>query len=61
LVLFLDEATNQLDQATETRILRNPATLGVTIVNIAHSEKAQRYRGRKLQIAAETRLRATPE
>jgi ATP-binding cassette subfamily B protein RaxB len=39
-VLFLDEATSQLDPATERRIIDNLAALDVTRVSIAHRSNA---------------------
>jgi ATP-binding cassette subfamily B protein RaxB len=39
-ILFLDEATSQLDQATERRVIENLATLGVTTISIAHRSNA---------------------
>ena len=39
-VLFLDEATSQLDRATERRIIDNLAALDVTRVSIAHRSNA---------------------
>lgn len=35
-MLFLDEATSHLDIATERRVLKNIAALGITIVSAAH-------------------------
>jgi len=35
-ILFLDEATSQLDHAVERRIVANLGTLGVTSISIAH-------------------------
>lgn len=49
-VLFLDEATNQLDDATETRVLANLAGLRITIVSVAHGEKTLRQSGRPLAL-----------
>lgn len=39
-VLFLDEATNQLDPQTERHVLANLRTLGITIVSVAHGDHA---------------------
>ena len=39
-VLFLDEATSQLDHATERRVIDNLATLDVTRISIAHRSHA---------------------
>jgi len=39
-ILFLDEATSQLDHATERRIIANLGTLGVTSISIAHRSNA---------------------
>ena len=35
-ILFLDEATSQLDHATEHRVIENLGTLNVTTISIAH-------------------------
>jgi ATP-binding cassette subfamily B protein RaxB len=35
-ILFLDEATSQLDHATERRVIENLGTLNVTTISIAH-------------------------
>jgi ATP-binding cassette subfamily B protein RaxB len=35
-VLFLDEATSQLDVATEERVLNNLQGLGMTLISVAH-------------------------
>jgi ATP-binding cassette, subfamily B, bacterial CvaB/MchF/RaxB len=37
-VLFLDEATNQLDAETERQVLANLRSLGITIVSVAHGD-----------------------
>jgi ATP-binding cassette subfamily B protein RaxB len=39
-ILFLDEATSQLDHATERRVIANLGTLGVTSISIAHRHNA---------------------
>ena len=39
-VLFLDEATSQLDHATERRVIDNLGTLDVTTISIAHRSNA---------------------
>jgi len=39
-ILFLDEATSQLDQATERRVIDNLGALDVTSVSIAHRSNA---------------------
>jgi ATP-binding cassette subfamily B protein RaxB len=39
-ILFLDEATSQLDHATERRVIDNLGTLAVTTVSIAHRRNA---------------------
>jgi ATP-binding cassette subfamily B protein RaxB len=39
-VLFLDEATNQLDPHAERQVLGNLRTLGITIVSVAHGDRA---------------------
>lgn len=49
-LLFLDEATNQLDRQTERRVLANLAALGITIVSIAHSAEALQQSGRPIHI-----------
>jgi ATP-binding cassette subfamily B protein RaxB len=51
-VLFLDEATNQLDDVTETRVLANLASLQITIVSIAHGEKTLCQSGRPIALGA---------
>ncbi len=35
-ILFLDEATSNLDVATERQVLKNIAALGITVVSVAH-------------------------
>ena len=49
-VLFLDEATSQLDERTECRVLGNLARLGITIVSIAHGPQAIRLGGRPIYL-----------
>jgi ATP-binding cassette subfamily B protein RaxB len=39
-ILFLDEATSQLDHATERRVIENLGTLDVTTISIAHRSNA---------------------
>lgn len=39
-ILFLDEATSQLDHATERHVIENLASLDITIVSIAHRSNA---------------------
>jgi len=39
-ILFLDEATSQLDHATERRVIENLGTLNVTTISIAHRSNA---------------------
>jgi ATP-binding cassette, subfamily B, bacterial CvaB/MchF/RaxB len=39
-VLFLDEATSQLDHATERRVIDNLGTLNVTTISVAHRNNA---------------------
>lgn len=39
-ILFLDEATSQLDHATERRVINNLGTLKVTLISIAHRSNA---------------------
>ncbi len=50
-LLFLDEATSQLDQRTERRVLSNIAGLGITIVSVAHGAEALRLSGRPIHLA----------
>jgi ATP-binding cassette, subfamily B, bacterial CvaB/MchF/RaxB len=47
-VLFLDEATSQLDERTERRVLTNLAGLSATIVSIAHGVQAIGLGGRPI-------------
>jgi ATP-binding cassette subfamily B protein RaxB len=49
-ILFLDEATNQLDRQTERRVLSNLAALSITIVSIAHSANALEQSGRIIHL-----------
>lgn len=49
-ILFLDEATSQLDERTERRVLQNLAGLGATIVSIAHGPEAIRLGGRPIHL-----------
>ena len=39
-VLFLDEATSQLDHATERRVIDSLGTLNVTTISVAHRNNA---------------------
>ena len=39
-ILFLDEATSQLDHATERRVINNLGTLSVTTISVAHRSNA---------------------
>jgi len=39
-ILYLDEATSQLDVETEKRVLRNIARMNVTVVSVAHRPNA---------------------
>ncbi|HEX5788033.1 MAG TPA: ATP-binding cassette domain-containing protein, partial [Woeseiaceae bacterium] len=50
-VLFLDEATSQLDERSERRVLCNVAALGITVVSVAHGPQAIRLGGRPLRLA----------
>jgi ATP-binding cassette, subfamily B, bacterial CvaB/MchF/RaxB len=45
-MLILDEATSQLDVATEKRVLENLKTLGITIIMSAHRPDAIAFAGR---------------
>ncbi len=47
-ILFLDEATSNVDVLTEANILRNLKTLGITIVSVAHRPEAIRSASRIL-------------
>lgn len=49
-ILFLDEATSHLDKDTETLVLTNLNSLGITIVSVAHSENALKFSGRRLEL-----------
>jgi len=49
-VLFLDEATSHLDEETETLVLANLNSLGITIVSVAHGKNALKFSGRRLQL-----------
>ena len=49
-VLFLDEATSQLDDRSERRVLGNLAGLGITIVSVAHGSQAIRLGGRPIRL-----------
>lgn len=51
-VLFLDEATSQLDHATERRVIDHLATLDVTVVSIAHRSNALRAATRFIDLRA---------
>ena len=39
-ILYLDEATSQLDVETEKKVLRNIARMDVTVVSVAHRPNA---------------------
>jgi len=39
-ILFLDEATSQLDHATERRVIDNLGALNVTTISVAHRSNA---------------------
>jgi len=49
-VLFLDEATNQLDPQTERQVLANLRTLGITIVSVAHGDRAATSDWRRIRL-----------
>ena len=49
-VLLLDEATNQLDERTEARVIGNLARTGATIVSVVHSASGQALSGRLIRI-----------
>ncbi|HNP34504.1 MAG TPA: peptidase domain-containing ABC transporter [Woeseiaceae bacterium] len=51
-ILFLDEATNQLDAVTQNRVLRNLAALDMTIVSVAHDQNTVLQSGRPLLLPA---------
>lgn len=51
-VLFLDEATSQLDVATEARVLDYLDSLGITIVSVAHRPDVLRWANRTIEMAA---------
>lgn len=54
-VLFLDEATCQLDGDTERRVLDNLEALELTIVSVAHRESAIARAGRIVEVPRATR------
>ncbi len=49
-ILFLDEATSQLDHATERRIIDNLRTLNVTIISVAHRSNVVAAAGRFIDL-----------
>ena len=49
-VLLLDEATNQLDERTEARVINNLAGIGCTIVSVVHSAHGRSLSGRPIWI-----------
>lgn len=49
-VLFLDEATSQLDQVTERRVIENLGTLGVTTICVAHRSNVLAAAGRFIDL-----------
>jgi len=49
-VLFLDEATSHLDDATEQRVLDNLNALNMTIVSVAHRNNALAKGGRVIRL-----------
>ena len=57
-VLFLDEATCQLDGDTERRVLDNLEALELTIVSVAHRESAIARAGRIVEVPRATRSKA---
>lgn len=54
-VLFLDEATSHLDSDTETRVLKNLAANGATIISVAHGENALALGGRPIVLKSPAR------
>jgi ATP-binding cassette subfamily B protein RaxB len=51
-ILFLDEATSHLDQATERIVLDNLDTLGITIISVAHRSNAVATASRIIELTA---------
>ena len=49
-VLLLDEATNQLDERTEARVIDNLAETGATIISVVHSAAGRTLSGRQIDI-----------
>ena len=50
-ILLLDEASNQLDERTQNKVLGNLAQLDITIISIAHDQNTIRQSGRPLLLA----------
>lgn len=50
-VLILDEATNQLDERTEARVINNLARTGATIISVVHSAAGRALSGRQIDIS----------
>ena len=53
-ILFLDEATSHLDELTESHVLKNLRSLGITTISVAHGENALKYSGRHLPLHGES-------
>jgi ATP-binding cassette subfamily B protein RaxB len=51
-ILFLDEATSHLDQATERLVLDNLGTLGATLISVAHRRNAVATASRTIELVA---------
>lgn len=49
-VLFLDEATSNLDHATELRVAENLRSLGVTMISVAHRRNAVAMASRTIHL-----------
>lgn len=49
-VLLLDEATNQLDERTETKVIDRLAGTGITIISVVHSAHGRASSGRPIEI-----------
>ena len=56
-VLFLDEATSNLDRATEARVVGNLGSLDCTIVSVAHRRNAIAQAGRVVQLKGPMAIR----
>ena len=59
-LLFLDEATSQLDEATETAVLRNIATAGMTVISVSHRPAAVRLADQVIDLGATTGTPSRP-